>query len=132
MEEDRTGLDSSYILLEEKDEGTPKKEAVQSGARDEPRKRKCPPAEENYVHILTPKKERAAVYLTPVKRSKRSVINGVKAGSIKLYDNSVEVRNAGETPYISLVECFKKVEKLERCDRRQSIDQLVKKYLQEK
>lgn len=131
MEEEKTGLGSSYILLEEGDGEEAvlqDKEGSDSGA-DRTGKRKRVPLEGNCVTILTPRKHNSSVFLTPVKRSKRSVTNGVKAGRIKMYDSTVEIRNEDNVPFISLVECFKKVEKLGRAERRMSIDQLVKKYL---
>ncbi|KAI5190025.1 hypothetical protein NEMIN01_0810 [Nematocida minor] len=83
--------------------------------------------DDKFINILTPKKDRANVFLTPVKRTRRSVINGLKSGTIKVFDNSVEVRS-NNTPYASLVECFRRLEKAERQERRESIDRIVKKY----
>ncbi|KAI5188578.1 hypothetical protein NECID01_0191 [Nematocida sp. AWRm77] len=131
MEADKTGLGSSYILLEEGEgeEAVQKeRERVHPGV-ESAGKRRHVPLEDHCVTILTPRKQNSSVFLTPVKRSKRSVINGVKTGHIKMYDSTVEIRNKENLPFISLVECFKKVERLERTERRMSIDQLVKKYL---
>ncbi|KAI5160780.1 hypothetical protein NEAUS04_0154 [Nematocida ausubeli] len=82
---------------------------------------------ERFINILTPKKEKSTVFLTPVKRTRRSVINGLKTGNIKVFNNSMEVRS-NSMPYTSLVECFRKLEKAERIERRDSIDMIVKKY----
>ncbi|KAI5172793.1 hypothetical protein NEFER03_1825 [Nematocida sp. LUAm3] len=84
--------------------------------------------EERYVTILTPKKEHSKIFLTPVKRTKRTVINGLKTGSIRVYDDSMDVQPKG-TPYISLVECFKKLEEIQVRDRRDSIEAIVKRHL---
>lgn len=140
-------LDSSYILLEnecreEESAGVPEQvpqhvenpfavsasvihEVIDSeqSACTQTRKRKYT-SQEKFINILTPKKERVCVFLTPVKRTRRSVINGLKAGHIKVFDNSLEVRS-NNTPYVSLVECFKR---LERTERRESIDRIVRKY----
>ncbi|KAI5183970.1 hypothetical protein NEIRO03_1443 [Nematocida sp. AWRm78] len=86
--------------------------------------------QDKFINILTPKKEKNTIFLTPVKRTKRSVINGLRTGNIKLFDNSVEVRD-NNTPYTSLVECFKRLEKAERTERRDSIDRIVRKYSNE-
>ncbi|EIJ89607.1 hypothetical protein NEQG_00377 [Nematocida parisii ERTm3] len=86
--------------------------------------------QDKFINILTPKKEKSTIFLTPVKRTRRSVINGLKTGNIKLFDNSVEVRD-NNTPYTSLVECFKRLEKAERTERRDSIDRIVRKYSNE-
>ncbi|KAI5180422.1 hypothetical protein NEOKW01_0726 [Nematocida sp. AWRm80] len=81
-----------------------------------------------FITILTPKKDKKTetVFLTPVKRSTRAVTNGIKNGNIKVFDNSLEV--IATEPYVSLVECFKRVENISRTERRQSIDQIVNRY----
>lgn len=83
--------------------------------------------EGRFINILTPKKDRSSVFLTPVKRTRRSVINGLKTGTVKVFDNSLEVRD-NNTPYASLVECFRRLEKTEKNQRKDSIDRIVKKY----
>lgn len=81
----------------------------------------------NSLVILTPKKLGSQIFLTPVRRSKRKIINGLKEGKIRMNDGSIKVQETGQ-PYISLVECFKQLQKTPRT-RRESIDVIVQKYL---
>lgn len=133
------GLDSSYIVVERSPESfsgnNPEllspAEASAVEHRSPERKRR---AEDKYVTILTPRKEKRELFLTPVKRTKRSVINGVKTGSIRVYDGSLKIKESAQA-YISLVECFKKIENIEALkerERRQSIDAIIRRHLERK
>lgn len=77
--------------------------------------------------ILTPKKHGTQIFLTPVRRSKRKIISGLKEGRIRMNDGSIKVQETGQ-PYVSLVECFKQLQKAPK-SRRESIDVIVQKYL---
>ncbi|KAI5184296.1 hypothetical protein NEHOM01_0041 [Nematocida homosporus] len=108
---------------------------ITHGTHGSGRKRKMDGEEvvdERFVTILTPKRSRAEVFLTPVKRTRRTVINGLKSGQIKVFDGTMAVKPE-KSPYVSLVECFKRLERLEtegRLERRQSIDFIVRKHLE--
>lgn len=118
------GLDSSYILLEQKDK-VPAADAVDAEI--------VPGEKDKYITILAPRKETQGVFLTPVKRTKRAVINGVRKGNIRVYDGSLQIKK-GKQAYISLVECFRRMERAHggKRERRESIDVIVKRYLDKK
>ncbi|OAG29482.1 hypothetical protein NEDG_00615 [Nematocida displodere] len=126
------GLNSSYIVVESSETPPeavtgPEKRPAEQTRPETPRKRRHAPETSRFVTILAPKKGESSVFLTPVKRTRRAVINGVKTGAVRLFDNSMEVKGGGS--YLSLVECFKKLEQTKTRERRDSIDVLVRKYL---
>jgi len=151
------GLGSSYILLSEMEEGAEEgigrgEERADGGAERRSRKRRRSVAcrtegggveeangemlssveEERFINILTPKKEKSLIFLTPVKRTKRMVINGLKSGEVKVCSSFLEVKNEGKEDYVPLVERFSRLEKLERIERRRSIDKIVDKYVKKR
>lgn len=87
--------------------------------------------EDRFINILTPQKDKKdgmKVFLTPVKRSRRSVINGLKLGRIKVCDNSVEIRSE-DKEYVSLVETFRKIgERKVKKRKKEGIDEIVERY----
>lgn len=149
----RESLDSSYIVIETADaesiiDAQPCDD-TQGAAPETPgegggRKRKIGETggDSRLITILTPKKVNRQLLLTPVKRSKRLVINGLRSGSIK----RVDVKQFGElegralvfgdaepcADYLPLVECnecFAKLSRIESKKARRSVDSIVRKYM---
>jgi hypothetical protein len=129
-------LDSSYLVISDGSDGV----FAPKGSPRASRKRKHEQCEDEwstskFITILTPKKVERRVMLTPVKRSKRMVINKLRNGSIKRLSSQEALHLcAGEEKYLPLVECSSFLEKLMKIEKkppRASIDTIVKKYLKE-